>query len=229
MYVCTMMKALYRIILLLASLLPGICARAQDTGSIQGIPTGIYYLMPSFSDGTILFDGMAPAQGKLNICAVDNTLRFLDKDGKELAASDESQILRVRIDTVTFLRSQGVYFRLFPVTGDAGVALRRDVRIDRDLKQGAFGTSSQTSAIREYDIIYADGVSYRIDSNKEYPFHVSETLCLYHGNRVLALSKKSFKKLFPARKADIDAWFAAGNPLPGTLQEVMELMRRWAQ
>jgi len=221
------MKALHYLFISAASLLffAGQGAGAQET---HGIPPEIYYLMPSFSDGMIVFDGMGPARGQLNICAVDNTLRFLDKDGNELSASDESRILRVRIDTVTFLRSQGVYFRLYPVTGEIGAAIRRDVQIVKDLKQGAYGTSSQTSAIREYDMITADGVTYHLDRSKEYPFRVSESVCLYQGNRVLALSKKTLRKLFPEHKADIDAWFQEGHSLPETLPEVLDLLRRWS-
>ena len=52
---------------------------AQNRGT-GDIPEDIYYLMPSFSQGTIYFRGQMPAQGELNICAVDNSLRFIDKN-----------------------------------------------------------------------------------------------------------------------------------------------------
>lgn len=37
------------------------------------------------------------------------------------------------------------------------------------------------------------------------------------------------RRLFPARKADIDSWFSAGNPLPRTVDEARALLERWAE
>ena len=208
---------------LLALALP---AMAQEGGT-QGIPNEVFYLMPSFGDGVVFFSGMAPARGELNICAVDNTLRFKDKDGRELEASNPESIIKVRIDTVSFLRHGGIFYRMYPLTVDIGIALRREVIILRDVKQGAFGTTSQTSAIREYNTFYADGVAYNLNPDKEYPYRVTETLFLYRGNSVLPLKKKSLQKAFPAHKADIDAFFKAGGKIPGKIPEALELLSQW--
>jgi len=227
------MKTILRIALALVILLPtGLAAGAQvplpqEEKTIQGIPVSDYYLMPEFTDGMIFFEGQGPAQGKLNICTLDHTLRFLDRDGKELAAKDEDAIVKVRIDTVFFLRSQGYYYRLFPVNPEAGAALLKEVSIRREVKQGAYGTSSETSSVKEYDIIYADGVAYGID--RQYPYKVSETVALYKGNKVMALSKKNFRKLFPEKKAEIDAYFQAGHPLPESLEETLALLRQFEE
>ena len=114
-----------RIICALGLLLTGLGAQAQN----KGIPNEVYYLMPNFEHGYIYFRGQGPAQGQLNICAVDNTLRFLDKDGKELVPSNADNIVKVQFDTVMFLNHQGVYYRLSMVGPDVGLAVRRDVKI----------------------------------------------------------------------------------------------------
>ena len=197
--------------------------------AVHGIPADVYYLMPSFGQGLIYFRGQAPAQGKLNICAVDNTLRFIDKSGKELEATQADNILRVRIDTVTFIRYQDVFYRMYPVSPEMGVALKRDVRIHRDTKQGAYGTTSQTSSISEYATIYADGMIYNLDTDKVYPYDVSETPFLYKGETVFPLTRKNLKKLFPGKKEDIEAYFKAGNAVPESVDEALALLTLWAQ
>lgn len=211
--------------ILLAGLLLGTqgVASAQDSNT-EGLPMDVYYLMPSFQTGMIFFYGQGPAQGQLNICALDQTLRFLDKNGKELAASDEDSIVKVQIDTVTFMRSREAYYRLYPVTLDAGVALLREVTILDDVKTGAYGTVSQTSSIRQHKVIYADGVAYELNK-QDYPYKVSETLYLFKGNSVVALNKKNLRKLFPDKKTELDAWFEAGNSLPETVQEALDLLK----
>ena len=186
-----MFKSL-RILCISGLLLAGLSAGAQDT-----------YLMPSFGQGMIYFRGQAPAQGKLNICAVDNTLRFLDKSGKELVASNADNILKVQIDSVVFIRYQDVFYRMVPVTADMGVAVRRDVKILKDMKQAGYGTTSQTSSIRTYNTIYSDGAVYNLEEGKSYPCEVTETYWLYKGDAVFSLSKKNLRKLFPSKKDQI--------------------------
>lgn len=201
---------------------------AQETDA-KGIPDEVYYLMPSFTDGVVYLRGQAPAQGRMNICAVDNTLRFIDKNGVELEATNADNIVKVQLDTVWFIRNNGVFYRMYPATYDMGIALRRDVRIFRDSKEGAYGGTSQTSAIREYSTLYTDSGIYNLNTNKKYPHKVTEILCLYKGEGVYPLSKNNLKKLFPSKKADIEAWFKAGNTLPETLEDAQALISSWAQ
>ena len=193
------------------------------------VPPEVYYLMPSFGKGMVFFSGQAPAQGELNICAVDNTLRFKDKNGAELAASNDDNVVKVQIDTVIFLRDNGVYYRMFPVTPEMGVALKRNVVIETDAKVGAYGMVSRTSSIRENSTLYTDGGAYKIESNKEYPYSVTETLFLYKGNDVIVFSKKNVRKLFPDRKAEIDGFFKSGGSIPKELPEALAFLARWAE
>ena len=87
-----------RLILLLALTAP-LALRGQETAAGK-IPDEDFYLMPAFGEGTVYLRGQGPAQGRLNICAADQTLRFIDEDGTELSAADQDAIIRVQIDTV---------------------------------------------------------------------------------------------------------------------------------
>lgn len=197
--------------------------------SAQSLPDSVYYLRPAFGQGMVYFFGQSPAQGKLNICALDNTLRFIDNNGVELEASNGNDISKVVIEGETYLHSDGVFYRLYPVTPEYGIALERTVTILRDVKTGAYGTTSQTSSIREYNTFYADGVAYSIGTDKVSPYTVSETIFLYRGNSVHPFTKRQLKRLFPERKSDIDAWFKAGNSLPDSVPEAIELLAGWSQ
>ncbi len=201
-----------------------LAAQEQTRG---GIPADVYYLMPSFGQGMIYFRGQLPAQGQLNICALDQTLRFLDKNGKELAASNMENILKVQIDTVSFLRFEDAFYRLYPVAADMGVAVMREVKIQANVKQGAYGTTSQTSAIKERSTMYVDGAVYNLTDDKPVAYETSEWLYLYKADEIFTLNKKNLKKLFPARKDQIDAYFKAGNKVPVTLPEAVTLLRMW--
>ena len=221
------MKRILYFILAVGLLCLAVEARAQKGGSSTGMPADVYYLMPEFANGMIFFHGQAPAQGKLNICALDNTLRFIDPNGTELVVANEEKIMKVRIDTVFFIRSGGMYYRMYPVSRDLGVALKRDVQILKDVKQGAYGIEDRTSSIRETSSIYVDGVSYKLDKAKDYPYNVNEILLLYMGDDVYVLNKRNLRKLFPDKKADIDAYFKSGGSIPESLPELLELLSGW--
>ena len=195
-------------------------AQGADT---QGIPAEDYYLMPAFGQGLVFFDGQAPARGMLNICALDNTVRFLDKEGKELAATGDEHIIQVQIDTVSFVRDGGVFYRLHPVSPGLQIAVRREVKLLQDTKKGAYGGDSRTSSIKEYTSIYADGVTVSLTGDRTYPYSVSESLYLFSGGRIYPLTKRGLRRCFPDRKADIDAWLMS-HVLPETLPDARAML-----
>jgi hypothetical protein len=198
----------------------------QETAANR-IPDEDFYLMPAFGEGTVYLRGQGPAQGRINICAVDQSLRFIDDDGTELSAEDADAIIRVQIDTVWFLRSGGAFYRMYPVSGEIGIALRRDTRIVRDARKGAYGMSDRTSSIRQYSTLYTDGAAQQLNRNQAASYAVSETICLYCRDAVFKLSKANLKKIFPDHKDDIDAWFRSGKALPTSVDAARTLISSW--
>ena len=201
-------------------------AAAQDD-TTQDIPEDVYYLMPSFGKGMVYFKGRGPAQGTLNICAVDNSLRFLDDAGREVVADPDNSITKVLIDNVFFMQDNGLFLRMYPVSADMGVALWRDVTILKDQKRGAYGTESRTNSITEYGTLYTEGRAIRLEEAKKYPYNVSESLFLYKGDNVVPLTKKNLRKFFPEKKDEIDAMFKTASSLPDHVDELLELLDRW--
>lgn len=200
--------------------------QAQQSGTGR-IPDDVFYLMPEFADGVVYFRGQNPAQGKLNICAADNTLRFLDADGKELAADAASSenIILVQIDTVKFMKDQNGFYRMYPIAANKGVAFQRSVRILKGAKKGAYGAVDQTSSIRQYSTLYSEGMAYNLDSGD--PYDVVETVYLFVNQAVLPLTKKNIKRMFPSKKEEIDAYFKT-NRLPSTVDDTLTLLRQFA-
>ena len=187
------------------------------------MPADVFYLLPEFRQGMVYFSGQGPGQGELNICAVDQTLRFMDK-GEELSSSADN-ILRVVIDTVVFVHVDGAFYRLYPVSDEVTLAYRRDVEILRDVKTGAYGIQSRTSSIREVGTLQSDGMMYTLQSSKSYPYNVKESCYLYVAGNVTPVNKRTIRKLFPARKDDLDAWLK-NHALPKTLDDTRAFLAR---
>jgi hypothetical protein len=210
-----------RTLLLLFLLFAGLSAIGQEAKG--DIPADVFYLLPEFRQGMVYFSDQGPAQGNVNICAVDQTLRFMDKD-QELASGADN-INRVVVDDIVFVRIDGAFYRLYPICDDLVLAFRRDVEILRDVKTGAYGTQSRTSSIQEVSSFQTDGMMYTLKSSKNYPYDVSESCSLYQAGGVTPISKRSLRKRFPARKDDLDAWFKS-HSLPKTLEDTRALLSR---
>ena len=210
-----------RTLLLLFLLFAGLSAIGQEAKG--DIPADVFYLLPEFRQGMVYFSDQGPAQGNVNICAVDQTLRFMDKD-QELASGADN-INRVVVDDIVFVRIDGAFYRLYPISDDLVLAFRRDVEILRDVKTGAYGTQSRTSSIQEISSFQTDGMMYTLKSSKNYPYDVSESCSLYQAGGVTPISKRSLRKRFPARKDDLDAWFKS-HSLPKTLEDTRALLSR---
>ena len=222
------MKRIFQELLLLLALLSPLPLQAQETPA-KAIPDSVYYLMPHFADGYVFLRGQMPAQGKLNICAVNNSLRYIGNDGVELEAADPDAIVKVIIDTVSFIHDNDVFYRMYPVTPDMGVALERKVRIIRDQKETGYGGKSQTAAVREMGSIYAEGMVFQLNEDKVYPYDVMEEISIYKGNLVFPLSKRNLKRLFPDKKSEIDAWFKSGHSLPESVQDTQSLLLQFSR
>ena len=211
------MKRTFLLLLLFA----GLSAFGQEAKG--DIPADVFYMLPEFRQGMVYFSDQGPAQGNVNICAVDHTLRFMDKD-QELSSGADN-INRVIIDDIIFVRIDGAFYRLYPITDDLTLALRRDVEILRDVKTGAYGTQSRTSSIREVGSLQADGMMYTLQSSKSYPYNMTETCFLYQADGVTLINKRNLRKRFPDRKDDIDAWLKS-HSLPKTLDDTRAFLTR---
>jgi len=166
------------------------------------LPDSVKYVMPAFGPGNILYKDGGFSRGSFNICTVDNTLRYIDTDESEKVLADPSQVESVSISGVLFLHTQNMYLGVVGDYDDVLLCVDKRLVFD-DRKVGAYGTSSATSSIRTVGASTESGSTFRFSNVK---YEVRETPYLYKKGRVYVPSKKTLTKLFPAKKADIEAY-----------------------
>lgn len=194
----------------------------------NGIPKDVFYLMPEFQKGSIIYNGKAPSTGTMNICAVDNSVRFIDNSGQEMVATIDNSVLRVVIGDVTFEKNGILFMRLIPVNDEVSVAVKRDILIMNDSKVGGYGMASQTTSITEYSSINTEGRIYRLDEVREFPYRMTESATLFYKGSFLQPNKKSFQKCFPDKKDEIEAYFKSNGKLSAeNIEAITELCNQW--
>ena len=192
-----------------------------------GIPADVFYLMPDMTQGTLRFQDRT-VNGKFNICAVDQTLRFLNEKGIELALDNDGDLQQVNFGDIMFLHAEGAFYRLYPVSDAAYVAVKRDVTVMTDTKSSSYGMTSSTTAVEEVGLVQADGHLVSFNDARQYPYKMTETAYLYRNGYLVRWNKKNCVKCFPFKKAEIEAWFAEHKKYDDTdVPIVLDLCREW--
>ncbi len=197
----------------------------------SGIPEDVFYLMPKFGTGFVVYEGQTPMRGLLNICAIDNSVRFRDSKGVEMAADNPEAIEQVVIDNVSFIREGDAFLRLVPmsVADNVSVAVKRDVTIMNDSKKGAFGMETQTTAVQEYSGFSSTNRMYLLDDTREFPYRMTETASLFKDGALMPMSKRNCQRCFPKAKDAIEAYFKDHKKMPAELDALLALCKEWAQ
>lgn len=218
-----------RVFVSFMAVLFGLCAAfAQETKT--GVPEDVFYLMPKFGTGYVVYEGQAPVRGLINICAIDNSVRFKDSKGQEMAADNPESIEQVFIENVSFMRNGNQGFaRLVSVApgGEVAVAVKRDVTVMTDSKRGAYGMESQTTAVQEYTGFSSTNRMYMLDEMRDFPYRVSETASLFKDGSFMPINKRNCQRVFPNAKDKIDAYFKDHKNAPSDVNEVIALCKEW--
>ena len=194
-----------------------------------GIPADVFYLMPDMTQGTLRFQDRT-VNGKFNICAVDQTLRFLNEKGIELALDNDGDLQQVNFGDIMFLHAEGAFYRLYPVSDAAYVAVKRDVTVMTDTKSSSYGMTSSTTAVEEVGLVQADGHLVSFNDARQYPYKMTETAYLYRNGYLVRWNKKNCVKCFPFKKAEIEAWFAEHKKADATdIDTVLAMCKEWGE
>ena len=216
-----------RFLSLLFALLPAAFLASAQVNA--GIPADVFYLMPEMTQGTLRFQDRT-VNGKFNICAVDQTLRFLNEKGVELALDNDGDLQQVNFGDIMFLHAEGAFYRLYPVSDAAYVAVKRDVTVMTDTKNSSYGMSSSTTAVEEVGLVQSDGHLVSFNDARQYPYKMTETAWLYRNGYLVRWNKKNCVKCFPFKKAEIEAWFAEHKKADATdIDTVLAMCKEWGE
>ena len=216
-----------RFLSLLFALLPAAFLASAQVNA--GIPADVFYLMPEMTQGTLRFQDRT-VNGKFNICAVDQTLHFLNEKGVELALDNDGDLQQVNFGDIMFLHAEGAFYRLYPVSDAAYVAVKRDVTVMTDTKNSSYGMSSSTTAVEEVGLVQSDGHLVSFNDARQYPYKMTETAWLYRNGYLVRWNKKNCVKCFPFKKAEIEAWFAEHKKADATdIDTVLTMCKEWGE
>lgn len=188
----------------LTLLFVSICASAQSHKQLDSLS----FILPEFGQGSVVYADKHFSRGEINISPLDQMVYCITAERDTLTATDNASIISVTVDGRSFLRWKDSFVENIVTNGDTGIGIIRSTTKVNNVKTGAYGMVDNSSAIDSYTYDSMTG-SFKeniIDNPQNYMYKRSP--CLYKDGKYYTVSKKSFERLFPDKKAYIESVWA---------------------
>lgn len=200
------------------ALILGVTAFAQD----DDVDT-LFYVRPAFSRGIVFMEDGGVQQGNINICNIDQTVRFIDAAGDTLMMEGSEKAIKVSIDKTVYYRFKDRFTEMVDYAGEVALGLQRSCVQIENSKVGGFGASSATSSVESYGYDAMTGLYFKhIDFLPE-NWQYSNRYVLYAGDKFYLTNKKNFLKVFPDKKAIIEEFCGKDKDALDSSEKVREL------
>lgn len=187
----------------------------------------LFYVRPAFTHGIVYMQDGGVQQGNINICNVDQSIRFIDPAGDTLVMEGCEAAVKVTLDKVTYYRFRDSFTEMVDFSGAAALGIQRQTVQIENSKAGGF-TSSATSSVESYGVDAMTGLYYKhiemIPENWKYTCRY----VLYDtaNNKFYVATKKNFLKMFPDKKDIIESFCGKDKAALDDPAKVRELFQK---
>jgi hypothetical protein len=172
------------------------------TKIIQAFPKSDRYLYPEFSDGVVMFKDSTFTAARMNYDILYGEIEFISKKDT-LQIMGKKDIRYVSVNSDTFYYDKG-YLRQLAGNANFMLAEHRFVKIVDNQKQGAYGTTSSTSAVSSYNSLPSSGGYYNLVVNEDLLLKKVVDLYLYTPAGGFDLfRRKNFFSAFPEKEEEL--------------------------
>ncbi|HIZ87373.1 MAG TPA: hypothetical protein IAC03_04350 [Candidatus Coprenecus pullistercoris] len=174
---------------------------------LDKLPADVAYLLSEYTGAVLYRNDGGMSEGKINICLVDNSIRFVDEKGDTLLMRNPAMVNRIILaDGSVCVPVNGEYVRQLAAAGSRSLVYRVRLELDTrdDSPSGGIAppptSTAVTASLMELDPSRSFSVTTVVD------YDLSEGFCLTDGDKFYPARQSSFVRLFPDRKKDIKAY-----------------------
>lgn len=186
------------------------------------LPDSVKYYLPEFMEGRIIYKDGGFSTAKFNISTIDQTIRFIDADGKVMGIKDNASVDRASIGGSLFIRYR-TYYLAFALDIDGIYLCATRKLLFGDEKKGAFGSESSTSNIKEIKRIEGQG-GLIFDLNGNPSYEVRTIPFIYRNKVAYAPTKKLLLRFFKDQSDIINAYLDTNKVNFNDFNQVYQLM-----
>lgn len=173
------------------------------------IPAEAKYFLPKFAEGTAFLRNGAVSRHTFNYNRLLDEMQFITPAGDTLAVAEPTVIKYIQLDSGIFFYEKG-YLREIEKAGTMKLAIKERLIQIPDKIEGAYGTTSGTSAITTYANIYTAGTIYKLNVKRDVLFVKAQAFFIGDQyNHFTKADKKGFANSFPLKKEAIGDYIRA--------------------
>ncbi|MDR2814338.1 MAG: hypothetical protein LBB79_06765 [Prevotellaceae bacterium] len=159
------------------------------------------YLLPQFTDGTVMFNTGERASAKLNYNILLEQMQFIGDDSSVMAIANLEAVQYVSIGKRFFVKYKSAFIEVL-LDGEVQLGVARKLRIVDHRKDGGYGGA--TSLMKVESVSAMDGApADHLTGTEELIFEESRIYYLIKNLKPKVANKKTFIKAFPACKEEI--------------------------
>lgn len=179
----------------------------QDILSV--LPENVSFFLPEFEESTVFFNDGTSSSGIINICLVDNSIRFIQKTGDTLLLSSVDRVLRLQVGDTVIKKANDCFVKQIMVCGDKSLGERRRLELESGQeKQGGYGSLPPTSTAKTGQLTRLDPTrKFNVETTLSYTF--KKDFVLTDGDKVYPAGTSAFVRLFPDKKKEIRSFVKA--------------------
>ncbi len=166
------------------------------------LPAQAAYLLPAFTDAVVTGRDGSLSSGRVNVCLVDNSVRFITDSGDTLLMSNAENVSRIVFADTVLLQVQDYFVKQMVVYGQKSIAERRQLKLTQQAESAGYSSIPAVSTAKKGTMVVLDP-TYVYEAETDYDYRMTTDLVLTDGTEVYSAKLSSFVKVFPDRKKEI--------------------------
>lgn len=172
---------------------------------LHKLPTEIAYVIPEFTKSQILYKSGNRFEAVLNICQVDNTVRYIDDKGDTLIMANIEDVSKIFAGNRLYQQINGNVLHQLVAYGKISVSEKTVFNISEPEINIGFTNIAPTSTARSYNPS-KDDMAKDYGKDMEVPYSLEISYVFTDGNKIYPCKQSTFIKFFPEKKAQIKAF-----------------------
>lgn len=171
---------------------------------LNKLPKEVAYVFPDFETATLYYKDDRFSTGRLNICLVDNSIRFINEKGDTLMLTSQENVRELVLNDTLYKTAKNSIIKELATSGDVSLALRFRLKLTEKKEDAGYSSLPPTSTAVSGNVRSLDYS--RIDTDTEFDYKHEKDLIIIDSDKTAPARLSAFIKAFPDRKKEIRAY-----------------------